>query len=681
MHARGGTARGRTYFLRQAAALVVGCLGLATLPAQVEEPAAEELADDFEDLSLEELLEVEVTVVTHKQIKVGTAPAALYVITRQDIQRSGMTSIPELLRLVPGMHVAKIDSNRWAIGARGFVGEFTNKLLVLIDGRRVYSPLFGGVHWDVQDVNLEDVERIEVIRGPGGVRWGANAVNGVIHVITRRSYDTQGGMVQTTIGSEDRAIATLRYGGEIDENTTWRAYARYLDRDEQVFADGSDATDGGELARAAFRFDGRDGERDLWSVDADVYVGSSRSRAQYTLNGPPYVETADISMPLSGGHLQGEWSPLLADGHTTRFSGWLDINNRDVPGLLNEHRQTLAFEALHILPDSEVGRISFGGGYRYQRLDLDGSSRASTSDPHNVLNVVDAFIQDELELGDVSLFLGTKLEYNEFVGLQVQPDVRASWQIDEGWNAWAAVSRAVRTPTFVEDDLRLDVSSQPGPGGVAQVGQLVSNKDFDAEELLSYEGGFRARPSEALFFDLALFYGDYDQLDERVLGTPMLDPSVPRIEVPLLVDNVRTAKSYGAELSARWMVGEDTSLAASYSFARVEEELTDPNAVVASLPAEGSYPRHQAQLHLHQVLTDEWSGDLHAYYYGDAPATGIDAWLRLDLHLGWRPKDDLRLDFTAQNLLDDRHPEFPGEFFGATTEVERSVLFTVTHRF
>ena len=252
MLARGPAARRRVYSHCWAAAWVAACLGCGSLRAQVAEPPEPELADDFEDLSLEELLEVEVTVVTHKQIKVGTAPAALYVITRQDIQRSGMTSIPELLRLVPGMHVAKIDSNRWAIGARGFVGEFTNKLLVLIDGRRVYSPLFGGVHWDVQDVNLEDVERIEVIRGPGGVRWGANAVNGVIHVITRRSFDTQGGMVQTTVGSEDRAIATLRYGGQIDENTTWRAYARYLDRDEQVFSDGGDATDGGRSSAPGF---------------------------------------------------------------------------------------------------------------------------------------------------------------------------------------------------------------------------------------------------------------------------------------------------------------------------------------------------------------------------------------------------------------------------------------------
>ena len=663
------------YGRRVVSAWLVALSCSAALGAQ--DPVATE---DLDALSLEELLAVEVTTVTHQEIRVGDVPAALYVITRQDIVRSGLTTVPELLRLVPGLSVARIDAGRWSIGARGFAGEFVNRLLVLIDGRRVYSPLFGGVHWDVQDLNVEDVERIEVIRGPGGVRWGANAVQGVIHVITRTSAQTQGGLVQTVVGSEDRVIATARYGGHIDESTTWRAFARYLQRDAQVDADGRKADDGGDLSRVGLRFDGGLGDDQPWTFDAGIYRGISRSNAALVDPTPPFTVTRLVEQPVEGGHLFAEWRPRVVARHESRVAAWFDANSRDVPGLLAERRRTFAAEFSHGFPETSLGSFTVGGGIRHQRLALTTTSRSAADDHSQHLDVIDAFVEDRITFDAVTTYVGAKLEYNDFVGLQLQPNLRLAWQPSEDTTVWGAVSRAVRTPNFVDDDLRLAVFVEDDTGA-PRPAQLQSNRALDAESMLAWELGFRSRLADGFHVDLAGFYYDYDDLVVYRPAEPLPTPQMPPGSLGLFIENGSTARLWGGELVAVWDADQDTRIQASYSYAFADVDVDAPGLIQSAASSGDSAPRHQAQLHLHRDLGDAWSVDLHTYWVDRVRAFDVDAYTRLDLRVGWQPDDRLRLDVVGQNLLDDRHPESPGQFIGRSTEVQRAVSFLVTHRF
>ncbi len=435
---------------------------------------AETPADvDFTALSLEELMDVEVTSVSKRPQRLADAAAAIFVITQEDIRRPGATNIPELLRMVPGVEVARIDANKWAVSVRGFNARFSNKLLVLIDGRSVYSPLFSSVFWDIHDLVLEDIERIEVIRGPGATMWGANAVNGVINIITRSAKDTQGALLSGGGGTEQRAFGTARYGGRIGDNLYYRGYVKAAKLDDGALASGDDGADGFHQSRSGFRLDWEPRDEDTLTLAGDLYrLDNGTTDASHPLFVPPYLSTWDDRGKAEGGSILANWSRhLSADAG---LCGSADVIEADLQ---------------HDFSPLSGHRLVWGLGYRYTHTASDSTLYMRPSPANRSESLFSAFVQDEISLitDQLSLTLGSKFEHNDASGFEVQPTARLLWTPSPNHSLWAAVSRAVRTPSVSERDADLTaVVIPPGtpenPGPLPVEVALVGNDAIDSEE-------------------------------------------------------------------------------------------------------------------------------------------------------------------------------------------------------
>jgi iron complex outermembrane receptor protein len=388
-------------------------------------------------LSVEDLMDIEVTSVSKHVERLADVASSIQVITPEDIQRSGAVSLPEALRLAPNLHVARIDARQWAISARGFNATTSNKLLVLIDGRAVYTPLFAGVFWDAQNTNLADIERIEVISGPGATQWGANAVNGVINVITKRAQDTQGFELHGAAGDELRGVADLRYGGARG-NWYYRAYARYLKEDDVVLPSGTGVPTGWHHRQAGVRVDGELSKSDVLTLLGDAYRGSVEQPV------PGEVE-------LNGANLVGRWNRALASGGELQLQAYIDHSHRRIPRSFDEDLKTYDIDLQHRLHVGARHDVTWGVGYRLIDDDIGNSPTLAFLPPHVERQWANAFIQDEIELPRrMYLTLGTKLEHNDYTGFEIQPSARVSWRASELDTLWSAVSRAVRTPSRID---------------------------------------------------------------------------------------------------------------------------------------------------------------------------------------------------------------------------------------
>ncbi len=648
-----------TYSKPTIAAMLALLLGPS--PAVAEVP----LVEDLTRLSLEDLMDVEVTSVSKRREKRSEAAAAVFVITPEQIRRWGVTNIPDALRMVPGLHVARIDANKWAISARGFNSRFANQLLVLIDGRTVYTPLFAGVYWDMQDLPLEDIERIEVIRGPGGTLWGANAVNGVINIITKPARQTQGGRVSLIAGTEDRGIATVRHGGRLAPGAWYRAYAKYRSTDE---GHAPDPQDDGSLGQAGFRSDW-EGEADQVTIQGDYYRGESGQRLTIPVDPPPAQETLSDDADLRGANLLARWRRGLGDGSAFMLQAYLDHVSRD-GRVLNEDRNILDIEMQHDLAFDERNRVVWGLGYRRTHDDTDCNDVFCLSPSSRSVDLFSGFAQLENALVPDTLFLtvGTKLEHNDFTGVEYQPNARLSWLAGPGHTLWAALSRAVRTPSRGEHDVQLRVLPSGPPSGVPWV--LQGNRDFDSERLWAYELGYRWQGSRRVSLDVAAFYNDYSDLRS-------FDPDIPPPPVlGLPFDNRLEGETYGFEAVAEWQASDIWRLHGSYSYLKLDLQRADGSRDTLSESVEGSSPRHQARFSsLVNLGPDlEWDTVLR---YTDSIRTAsgkVPSYWGLDMRLGWRVGESLELSLAGRNLLDDHHPEFPPDFIQTQeTEVERSV--------
>jgi iron complex outermembrane recepter protein len=452
---------------------------------------------DVTAMSMEDLMNLQVTSVSKRTQKVADAAAAIFVITQDDIRRSGATSIPEALRLAPGLEVARIDQNKWAIGSRGFNGRFDNKLLVLIDGRSVYTPLFSGVYWNVQDVMLEDVDRIEVIRGPGATLWGANAVDGVINVITKKAKATQSAVVTAGAGTDERAAGGVRYGGKLGDNTYYRAYTKYFDWGPSAYPSGMTAHDGWDALRGGFRADWTPAGANSLTVQGDVY----RSRFDETLTvaslSAPYSNTFPNDGKYSGGNILGRWN------HTSERSSmslqmYYDNTTITDHSLFGDHQNILDLDFQHGFHVGDSQQIVWGLGYRSIR-DKNESSFTVSLQPNQVtLNQFSTFLQDEISLVDnrLQITLGSKFERNEFTGFEIEPNARLLWNLTPNQSIWTAVSRAVRTPALTEEGLRLNSAVIPpgtpgNPSPLPAVIAVFGSKQCNSEDLLAYELGYR----------------------------------------------------------------------------------------------------------------------------------------------------------------------------------------------
>ncbi|MCD6394088.1 MAG: TonB-dependent receptor, partial [Planctomycetes bacterium] len=512
------------------------------------------------EMPIEELMNVEVTTVSKQDDTLFKTPAAVTVLTSEDIRRSGHQSIPEVLRMVPGIHVAKIDSNKWAITSRGFNHMYAGKLLVLIDGRSVYTPLFSGVYWDVQDVMLEDVERIEVIKGPGGTLWGANAVNGIINIITKNAGDTQGTLVTGGMGTEERAFSSLRHGGKLGENACYRAYVKYFDRDEAVYANGSHANDRSDALRGGFRIDWDKGQ-DHVTLQGDLYDGHSAQRIRLTSPGLNFQR--DDNPDVSGWNVLTRWTRRYSDSSDMSLQFYYDRTERYAINL-GESRDTFDVDFQHRFQLLDGHNLIWALGYRHTGDNIDNTYTVAFSPSSRDDTLFTGFVQDEIAIVDdlLKLIVGTKVEKNDYTDYEFQPSARLLWTPDERNTFWTAFTRAVSTPSRCYTDMTMKFNEIP----VAM--QFTGNPGLKSQEVKSYELGYRVTPKENVFLDCSLFYNEYDRLFAQENNPTALDQ---------IYDNTLYGETYGAETAAHWRVSQDWRLAGGCSFLKMQMH-TEPSS-------------------------------------------------------------------------------------------------------
>jgi iron complex outermembrane receptor protein len=594
------------------------------------------LAGDLAELSLEELANIEVTSVSRRAERLADAPAALYVITGEDIRRSGVTSLPEALRLAPNLEVARIDARQYAISARGFNNSIGNKLLVLIDGRTVYTPLFSGVFWDAQDTFLDDIERIEVISGPGATLWGANAVNGVINVITRRAQDTHGTVAELGAGNRERGLSA-RHGFELAGGAL-RVYGKAFDRKNTVRANGTGVRDEWQNAQAGFRGDWGSAASGF-TLQGDLYRGSIQQ--------PVGDDTA-----ISGGNLLGRVTRQLAGANRLQAQVYIDNAQRDIPGSFSEHLNTLDAEVQHSFQAASVHYVTWGGGHRRAYDRVNNSAGLAFLPDRTTLHWTNVFAQDEIALGSQwRLTVGSKLASNVYTGTEALPSARLAWKPDENQLVWSAISRAVRAPSRLDRDLF--VPAQPPF-------LLAGGPDFRSEIAKVFELGYRAQPSPRLSYSVTGFYNHYDHLRsvERVGGTSVLGNKME--------GHGKGIEAWGSLQAARnWRLKAGALL--------LDQDLRlKPDSTDTSVAAAGNDPKHQFTLRSSHDLAANQHFDVIARYVGALPNPAVPAYTALDARYAWQLRRELEISVTAQNLFDHAHPEFGAA--AARSEIERGIF-------
>jgi iron complex outermembrane receptor protein len=606
------------------------------------------------DFSLEQLADIVVTSVSRQETRLAEAPASIYIISGADIRRAGAVSLPEALRLAPNLQVARADARTYAITARGFSSTSVNKLLVLIDGRSVYSPLFSGVFWDMQDVVMEDIARIEVISGPGATIWGANAVNGVINIITHSAADTQGGLLAAGAGNSARS-GTARYGGKLANGGHYRVYGQYNDEADTENEAGGTLRSGWHRRQAGFRTDWSGGSNDV-TASGDAYDGRLS-----TPNGP------DIR--IAGANLLGRFNSRLADGSELRLQAYLDHTERDQPNTGAQILDTVDFEAQHGKRIGGRHSVAWGGGYRYTWDRVQNGPVLRFTPAERGLHWGNLFAQDEITLREaLRLTLGMKFEHNSYTGLEALPNLHLAWSVDNDSLLWAGASRTVRAPSRIDRDLFIldPRTSRPAAPRYA----IEGGPQFVAETARVAELGYRGQRGAALSYAATLFYSDYDRL--RTLE--------PVAGQGAQFRNMGEGAARGLELWGRWQVKDAWRVSGALVVQNIRTSL-----LPGSLDASGGTglatndPTHYWSLRSSHDLAEDLQGDVMLRHVGSLPLPEVPAYTEMDLRMAWQPRPRLELSVTGQNLLHRSHPEFGAP--GMRQVFERAVLVKLALRF
>jgi iron complex outermembrane recepter protein len=642
----------------------VGPLFGQTSPANQLAPAQGLNPRDLTQVSLEDLMDIRVTSVTKTEQKMSQVAAAVYVITQEDIARSGATNIPDLLRMVPGMDVAQINANAWAISARGFNAQFTNKLLVLIDGRAVYTPLLGGVNWDVQDVPLEDIDRIEVVRGPGATVWGANAVDGVINIVTKEAAAAKGVMASGGGGTEGQAVATVQYGDALGHSTDYRIYSKYLNHGSLPELSGERGDDGWHLLHGGFRSDSRLSSKDTLTLEGDLYTGKEGASIIHIFSiAPPVTDNLDTTTVLSGGNLLGRWNHTFSNRSGTSFQFYYDGYERNGPESL-ENLNILDFDFNHHFGWGERQNIVWGAGYRHFGDQDSGTIDQSFSPPNASLQLFTFFGQDTIALKADRLFLtfGSKVENSYFTDYGLEPSVRLAWTPSSRATIWSAVSRAERSPARRDIQLVAPLAVFPDPNGSSTPVEVIlsGNPNFLSEHVLAYEAGFRAQPNARVSIDVSAFFNKYDHLQSLEPGSEFLQssPAPARFVMPIMFGNLLYGTTEGGEIFGTLKLTDRWTLSPGYAFLEMHLHAKPYSQDTTSVAEyQGSSPQHQAQLRSHVELFRSLSWDLNAYFVGALPVQGVASYTRLDTQLRWKLGERGELAIVGQNLLQDHQIE------------------------
>jgi iron complex outermembrane receptor protein len=654
------------------------------------------LPADFGNLSLDQLANIKVTSFTRKQQELSHVAGAVYVITKEQIARSGLTTLPELLRLAPGIDVAQVNRNQWSVSARGTVGIFSNKLLVLIDGRSIYSPVFAGVYWDLGMPLLDDIERIEVIRGPGATIWGANAVLGVINIITRSSRDTHGTTITSGGGSSERAFGSASVGGAIG-STSYRGYFGGTDDAAASTSSGGNAHDGWGSMQGGFRLDGSpeggSGKKNTWMLEGDLFravendVGMTPSiAAQGVLAFPSRFDS-------TAANITGEWSHRLNDKSEFRIQSYYDYVDRPQPEAPTVETSTGDLEFQYFTRRS-IHNLSAGGGARVisERIDAVGSLAFSPS--RATYANFNGFVQDEMHFAHDALLLtvGAKLEHNHFGGWGPEPSANLLWAPNKHQSLWISAARSLRTPTLFEQGVHAPFAyepASPATGGLPVLAEITGSPAFSTEALNDYEAGYRVQVSKRLSADLAVFYDQYSNIRSYASSYPalMFSPA-PYLDVTEQEGNAAAAVGKGAESSVAFEVSPRWKLEGSYTYNIVDAFLSS-SAPPGSINAGGKEPSHNKwRLQSYVNLSKSWQLDTFLYLTSQASPTNsfgpellVPSYTRLDVRLGYRPRSHWRLSLAGQNLLQARHLEAISEILTGYSYVRREVYLKSTWQF
>ncbi len=637
------------------------------------------------DMDMADLLRVKVTSVSKKAQALSDAPSAVFVISNEDIKRSGVATIPEALRMAPGIDVARVNSSKWAISSRGFNGSYANKLLVLIDGRSVYTPAFSGVYWDAQDVLLEDVDRIEVIRGPGATLWGANAVNGVINVITKHSENTQGGLLTGGGGTRETGFGAVRYGKQLTKDTFGRAYVKGFVRDNfKTPSGGENAGDGWDRVQGGFRVDSRLSSQDELTVQGDLYRTNFGQIATWPSPVAPFFQEKQDSGNNEGWNLTSRLNHKFSSTSEYSLQFYYDHTKRE-EFFINQVLDTLDIDFQHSFELTDNQNLIWGLGYRANMDEFGNTYLFKLLPKQRNTQLFNAFVQDEIMLIDNALWLslGSKFEHNDYTGFEGQPSARLLWAPSPKQRLWAAFSRSVRTPARAEQDITALRTVIP-PNQQVTVPTEVSlngNPDYRAEVQLAYELGYRFSFSDKASLDFTAFFNDYDKLRSTNVGTLDYTNFPSSILQPLKFANSNKGKTYGFEAATIWQMTDWWRWETNYSLLHTRIDETQNT--------EGVSPQHKLSIRALINPIDQVDLDLWLRYNGSTKAITprsfssqiINEYVTLDVRLAWKPKSNIELSLVGQNLLADKHLEYFDENFVNPSYVPRSVYGKIALEF
>ncbi|PYV35782.1 MAG: TonB-dependent receptor [Acidobacteria bacterium] len=659
---------------------LISIAGLVRASFSETPQGAQKSGERLTRLNLEELGNVEVTTVSKEPEQLRRTPAAVFVLTEEDIRRSGAASIPEVLRLVPGVEVARIDSNQWSLGVRGFGSSLSRSVLVLIDGRSVYTPLFAGVFWNVQDTLLEDIDRIEVIRGPGGTIWGANAVNGVINIVTKNSKDTHGTLVSTGGGNVTQGFVNFRYGSGNGKNLNFRFYGKAFTRGPEFHANNRQFDDW-RMGQGGFRSDWEPDHRDGFTFQGDFYNGDAGGITGIASLSPPFMTIVERNAELSGGNLLGRWRRLLGEGSDVELQAYYDRTDRHQPSF-GEIRNTFDVDFVHHRTLPRGQDFSWGLGARLS------SGNALEVVPTVVFNpnqftdkLYSAFVQDEIPIVENKLWItvGSKVLHNNYTGFEVQPSARLLWTPGSRQTVWASITRAVVTPSRLDEDLQITGVLATNPLTFLR---LTGDRKFFSETLVGYEAGYRSLIKPNLSMDIATFYNNYDNLESIDPGVPFSEtsPPPPHLVVPFLLRNGLLGTTSGVEVAPEWRPKGWVRLRGSYSYLYIDLKKAAGSSTLSSpRSTEGSSPHHQVAIQSSLDLPGKIEFDQTYRYVSALPAQLVGSYGTADLRLGWHFHPNFEFSVKGQNLLQPHHAEFGGDI-GGLVLIKRSVGAEITWR-
>jgi iron complex outermembrane receptor protein len=667
--------------LRQTAHLaLVLALGLSTIPAGAAQQPAQ---IDLSRMDVEDLMNIKVTSVSKREQSLARTAAAVFVINQEDIRRSGATNLPDLLRMAPGVDVEQIDANAWAISVRGFNSRYSNKVLVLIDGRAVYTPSFSGVLWEHLDMPLENIERIEVIRGPGATVWGANAVNGVISIFTKSSKDTQGGLVTAGGGSQVHALGLVQYGGAAGQDRAYRVFGKYFDIGNSAMPDGSSAADHWMRVHGGFRADWDLSSRDSLMVQGDLFANEASQTRRSNFQPTPFDRIFNQSLDAAGGDVLARWNHTFASGAQTSFQTYYDTYRRSDMGV-PEVLRTFDLDFQHHIAAGDRHDIVWGLGYRVSKSGLSPGYALGFSPPSRTDSLYSGFLQDEIRASDSLWFtIGCKLEHNPYTGVETEPSLRLAWSPPGGRHTvWAAASKALHQPARADTAVQVTLVAIPITADMIQVLRLSGNPHIKDEELRDYELGYRTEFSKTLSLDAATYLSFYHHLQTIDPQPMVVIPGSPvQLVIPLLYGNKAHAATYGGEVSLRWNAASRWRISPGYSYLHATIRNDSPDGGLAGISLESGFPQNMFQIRSSLNLSRRTEFDQSLYYTARLPGGSIPGHARLDLRLARHFGERAEISLVGQNLLRPRSTEYGDSLGIIGTQSVRSIYGQIAWRF